>query len=1252
MNATKRRFWLRQMRWLGLSVLGVTAAAGVLNRVVARGPATAEAEASPPAPPMVPAPEWSDVSITDHRATPAAGAAGKGTAASDADGSKSRSKRERIDWRTDDPIAPTALVWRDVSDRFQPDALLDVRPDALPDASVSPAGESGAAAAPPAAVAESSSRAEIALTAYGDSFEAQEKGDEKDKDKKRKSKESASDDADGSKKRKDNGDAPAEATEAGGDKPGAAEPAQPGVAEAAKAPGGDAPQEKKEDPAPQPADPAPVEAAPSDEPPGFVVKEPLKIAPPREDQPASSGDSAPGAPGSARPTAREGGQNAPPRPGGGDAPPPAPRVSLDPTNMSSDELLNALREAGITFTGSELQVEVVGDKIFVSGTEQDVLMVQALVSVLDATTATKAYEILKLENKDANEVARSVESVLQNIFVNPNRARELEPSVTAVSNNVLVVAAVPEELDLAVRIVKQVDEIPPVFPAPAMKTFQVKNRKASDVARELAELLETMYDQMGSDQKITIQPNDSNNTIMILAPNTEPVMIQSLIDAIDVEPAEDWGQVRMVVFPLIHSDAQDLADVIQELLAAPEGLGSDDPNIFKLTVNESLPDGTLRELQPIDLTRTIRIIPHEGNNSIMVATVEKNIRGFGELVRLLDGTPMGVNIEVEYIPLKYADAEKVQELLEDMFDDGPDLPTDPDGNNDDAVPPGEPGSIVFEVSIKSDKRTNALVVAGRPDQIALIRKVLDEIDVPAGADDVRVFKLQQADAVGMASMLEELFEAITDQRGLENQPAIIPDERSNALIVAATAELMQRVESVIARLDIEAGPPTAQFEVYPLKEASAVKLAGKIQDMFDEREQGGGDGEQTPIVVMADEGSNSLIASASRDDHQIIVGLLALLDRPSNLARQVEIVPLANARAEELADQLETLFESGESDFRADAIAIEPDVRSNSLIVWASPAEMRNALELIDKLDSTNPKRSMMFRVIRLQQALAEDFAEALEEVLFGDDDENEAMILSFMQEYDDGTRMERKLLRQDIRFTADSRTNSLLVLAPTQSMDMLEQMIRDFDRLRPIASEIRIFELENGDAETMVEQLQALFEEQDGDDGDVKSMLQWGGGKDLGLPAGVGQTLRFAADRRTNTILAAGAELDLRMVEEIVRYLDARDVDERLIDVYQVQFMDPNELADAISDLISQEEEPYGDIEDERSAARRAERHVSLVSLGGVDEEQGGASVLVGTSPRRHSEIMNLIQQLDRPEPQVKISVVAVSLTKDDRLE
>ncbi|MCH8882294.1 MAG: hypothetical protein IIA41_02210 [SAR324 cluster bacterium] len=86
------------------------------------------------------------------------------------------------------------------------------------------------------------------------------------------------------------------------------------------------------------------------------------------------------------------------------------------------------------------------------------------------------------------------------------------------------------------------------------------------------------------------------------------------------------------------------------------------------------------------------------------------------------------------------------------------------------------------------------------------------------------------------------------------------------------------------------------------------------------------------------------------------------------------------------------------------------------------------------------------------------------------------------------GNERVRKLLRQDITIQADPRTNSLMVMAPSGSIAMLEAMIRDFDKIRPIRSEIRLFPLVNSDAENMVDRLEELFDPEGGDD-DVRSV-------------------------------------------------------------------------------------------------------------------------------------------------------------------
>ncbi|MCH7700861.1 MAG: hypothetical protein IID37_04165, partial [Planctomycetes bacterium] len=1087
-----------------------------------------------------------------------------------------------------------------------------------------------------------------------------------------------------------------------------------------------------------------------------------------------------------------------------------------------------------------------------------------------------------------------------------------------------------------------------------------------------------------------ILPNDANNTILVIGVETsQRDLIQKLLDAIDVEVAEDYGALKLVMFPLLNADATKLGDVITEMMVTPEGRGGVADTIRKLTMLKKGPDGSMEESPPLDLEKPLRIIADPGTNSLIVATVEGNIEPIGEIIRLLDDVPSAVELGLQIFPLEYADAQSVADLLEKMFKEGKKLTDTPADGPKGAVAEGPIGeALAYEFNVSADPRTNILFVAGRPAQVAMAQSLVAELDVPANTlkfpmqllflgenldatrvseivrqlfdqrlkslqdrnagpsaiereqiflavdirsnslilaaskenyaeiaqmareldvapdalidqiriitctntsaadldskieqlwerraqlrgpgaqsldrpviiadarsnslviasspedyqeilrlvatleaqplspiagirlltlehndatqvggmlqnlfdermqqrlsqgqeenpsdrvataidpltntilvassqenfdemtrlvsvldvepdlggivktfylkfaqannvaekldelfgkelydptisesdvaerqrhvaivadpranaiiasasrsnlslieklitqmdaediplhEDTKLYPLEWANSLELAEMFDELFAGMKQnapEPDLINLPTIIPDERSNTLIVSGTRDAQRRVADLVERMDREAGPNILEFKVYPLQFGSAVKLAPKMQEMFDQRSQGGGGGVDTPITIEAEEGSNTLICSASRDDHILIAELLALLDKPSTIAQQFRIFPLAKAKAESLAERLESLFAARGGAGGSDAalgIAVEAEPRSNSLIVWASATDMDNIAEIIDQLDSVKPAVEMTVRIIQLRQALAEEFASMLERTLNGGDggggDDRQAVILTFMQTLDDGTRVERKLIRQDITITPDSYTNSLMVMAPSESMDMLEAMIKDFDKVGPIAAEIRMFPLANADAEEMVEQLEELFGDPSGGSGDLERELIFGEGGatlTLGGEGGSRQELRFSAVRRTNTVLAAGNEVDLRMVESLIRQLDAEEIEERLSFVYKTDYLDAQEIADAIEQFMQEEEDRFGDIEDEMSMMRQAERKLTVVPVGTENPD----SLIIGTSPRYAQQHMDIIYQLDRPQPQVMISALIAEVTLND---
>ncbi len=1083
-------------------------------------------------------------------------------------------------------------------------------------------------------------------------------------------------------------------------------------------------------------------------------------------------------------------------------------------NAQNESKASALDTANINLSG-DVDYEIVGDQIIMKGNERDLNLLESLISVLEESGEQAEIRVVTVDKRDANEIANTIQAPLRQVLFEPNMRSEHEVTVTALSGTIILVSALPRHIEFVVDVIKQVDEVEDKLGKQQKLVFEIKHRKAAEVAEELTGIIAKMREKKGEGGKTEIQiiPNMANNTLMVLLPESERETVQELIDQLDVEPVAGWGEVKLTLFPLVHSKANEMADVINELLSSPQDREAAEELIQRLIISKAMPNGAVIELPPIDLQKPTRIIADQGTNSLIVATVAENIKPMGELVRLMDGVPIGEEVAVKIYPMRFADAETVGEMLKTMFDEGKNLPEDPDGSGADSVPQGEEGkALSYNIGIASDLRTNTLVLSGRPEQLALAETIINELDRPArslkfplklvqlehtdasrvseimtdlfdqrfeaisatnagsaaierervfltvdirsnslivsaseenfveiitissqldtipaklfdqirlvtckrvsaanikekivelwqrkadlraqeelNADlpvvvvddrsntlviassvedfdeiqrlvatletqplssDTDLFKLEYADATIIAEMLDKIFEGVTAGAESLQAPAVIPDVRSNAVVVVGTRDMLERAADLMTRLDVKGGPNSAAIQTYALKFGSASKLAPRMQELFDNRNQAG-DIEGTPIIVLADEATNSLVCSASRDDQGIVRELLAALDRPSSIAKQFQIFPLKMAKARTISEKLDALFQSqaeGASG-RVDVIATDVDVRTNSVIVWASTSELENIGEIIRQLDTSTPIVEMKVKVIQLKHALAEDFAAVLEETLIGQDageDDEQAVIINFDQVLADGSTVTRKLLRQDLRIEPDNRTNSLMVMAPSDSMDMLEAMINDFDKIKPIRSELRLFPLINSDAEAMVDRLDELFNA-DTSDSEASTQLTFGEIEGFDI-ANVGQDLRFTADPRTNTLIAAGAEIDLRMVESLVYYLDAQQADERVLEVYRTKHRDASTLADAVQNFNQQEQDVLGDVSDEESQRRRADRQVSIEAVG--TEEEGSTNILVGTSTQAYQSTMEMISQLDRPEPQVRISVLIAELTISD---
>jgi len=204
-------------------------------------------------------------------------------------------------------------------------------------------------------------------------------------------------------------------------------------------------------------------------------------------------------------------------------------------------------------------------------------------------------------------------------------------------------------------------------------------------------------------------------------------------------------------------------------------------------------------------------------------------------------------------------------------------------------------SISKEGMIISYKPTNHLVITDRASNIHRLLKIIEQIDVRIVEEKVTVFPLEYASAKTLADKLGQLMTADPRQPAPGRPPAsvaaqrvvkIIPEERTNSLIVLANEQDTQEVRKLVTRLDTEAPKGKSQLHVRFLEHARAEELAkvlnsivagkAKVAAPPGRQPQAGAPPEEAAIT--ADKATNSLVITASPQEFKELEEVIAKLD--------------------------------------------------------------------------------------------------------------------------------------------------------------------------------------------------------------------------------------------------------------------------------------------------------------------------------------------------------------------------------------
>ena len=198
----------------------------------------------------------------------------------------------------------------------------------------------------------------------------------------------------------------------------------------------------------------------------------------------------------------------------------------------------------------------------------------------------------------------------------------------------------------------------------------------------------------------------------------------------------------------------------------------------------------------------------------------------------------------------------------------------------------------------------------------------------------------------VASELTKILRPLIPQHGHVGSLAV-----PNVLLISDYADNINRLIKIVDRIDVVDN----QFiEIIDLKEAWVEDMIGLLEQLAPDQIGKGAKG-PNKITIVASERTNSLVIKGEEETVSRVLKLVRSLDVPANRSGTVQVIRLAHADAEQLAELLNGLVAKGggskETPGQDVAVSIQADASLNALVIRANPSTMLELREVISDLD-------------------------------------------------------------------------------------------------------------------------------------------------------------------------------------------------------------------------------------------------------------------------------------------------------------
>lgn len=188
-------------------------------------------------------------------------------------------------------------------------------------------------------------------------------------------------------------------------------------------------------------------------------------------------------------------------------------------------------------------------------------------------------------------------------------------------------------------------------------------------------------------------------------------------------------------------------------------------------------------------------------------------------------------------------------------------------------------------------QSGMLIITETLSNLKRLNAIIEALDVEYTEEDIVVIPLKNSTAETLAKLLSTIYQRSSGgaQQGTstQSQVKIVPYERVNSLVVMADSDEVSRIQALVELLDTEEHRGDGNIHVMYLENADSVELASVLNTLPGSQTGDEAKG-QAPAIsknvkVMADEETNSLIITASKEEFNVLQGVIKKLDIPRQM---------------------------------------------------------------------------------------------------------------------------------------------------------------------------------------------------------------------------------------------------------------------------------------------------------------------------------------------------------------------------------